>query len=56
MKIQPRHFHLFVAVLLLIIGIVFLMLGHKHQSVLLILGGAVALIHWKAAKVGLIDR
>ncbi|MDF9779262.1 hypothetical protein [Pseudomonas baetica] len=55
MKIKPQHVHLCLGSLFLLGAIASHIAGLTPLAVLAFFGGIVALIHWKASKVGIID-
>lgn len=55
MQVTPRHFHLTAASVLGVAAIVVAAAGHVLASGFIGLGALVAILHWKAAKSGIID-
>ncbi|MBM5458690.1 hypothetical protein H8F21_14065 [Pseudomonas sp. P66] len=55
MRFKPQHFHLAAAVVFLITGVLVFLLGPKPVAGFFVMGAVIALIHWKASKVGLVD-
>ncbi|MGE8066155.1 hypothetical protein [Pseudomonas sp. NPDC089569] len=56
MKIKPQHVHLCLGILFMLGSIAAYMKGLPPVAVLCVFGGIVALVHWKAAKAGIIDQ
>ncbi|WP_170977578.1 hypothetical protein [Pseudomonas asiatica] len=56
MKIKPHYFHFTVMAVFLIAGAALFFAGQKALSGFFAMGAVVAAAHWKASKVGLIDR
>ncbi|MGF6282109.1 hypothetical protein ABH908_000404 [Pseudomonas frederiksbergensis] len=56
MKIKPQHVHLCLGILFLLGSIPAYMKGLSPLAVLCFFGGIVAVLHWKAAKAGIIDQ
>jgi hypothetical protein len=56
MKIKPQHVHLGLGILFLLGSIASYVAGLTPVAVLAFFGGIVAVLHWKAAKVGIIDQ
>lgn len=56
MKIKPQHVHLSLGILFLLGAIAGYIAGLMPVAVLAFFGGIVALLHWKAAKAGIIDQ
>nr|WP_172688501.1 MULTISPECIES: hypothetical protein [Pseudomonas] len=55
MRFRPQHCHLTVAVCAMLGAVKALFIAEYFLSFILLSGGVVALIHWKAIKSGLID-
>lgn len=56
LKIKPQYFHFTVMAVFLIVGAALFFAGQKALSGFFAMGAVVAAAHWKASKLGLIDR
>jgi hypothetical protein len=54
MRAAPKHFHMAAAVLLLLAAAAMVLKGQRLGAAFLALGAGIALVHWNAAKAGLI--
>lgn len=56
MRMKPHHFHLTAALVLGGIAVATYLSGHLVPAGFIAVGALVALVHWKASKLGLTDR